>query len=246
MTKRNLLIAAIWAWVAGLVCFAFPFLVSPFLEFDLSGFTLLTKITFHEALQKDIAEMPYNICLILSAVAGVVGLCSTAACNGYWEKAKDGGRHIIAMVSGAVGVLCLLLFQSTYGGSEAGMELRHLTSPGWGRNLALFCFIGATACVLAATLVKEKTTTKQSQETEEPPAWMTSGASSAAAPTAAMRETRPQAKKGELLEDGGQARFPGTRADCAQVRCPACNQVQSAQRKQCYGCGVEFVFDEDK
>lgn len=54
------------------------------------------------------------------------------------------------------------------------------------------------------------------------------------------------AKTGRLSEDGGKACFDGSRANARRVVCPACGTAQSAQRKQCYECHMEFVFDEEQ
>lgn len=54
------------------------------------------------------------------------------------------------------------------------------------------------------------------------------------------------AKEGQLLEDGKMARFSGSRYGTRQVACPACGQIQSAERKACWNCGVKFTFDSEE
>ena len=54
------------------------------------------------------------------------------------------------------------------------------------------------------------------------------------------------AKEGQIQTGGNEARFSGSRCEARQVICPACGQIQSAERKKCWNCEVRFIFDGEE
>lgn len=153
-TRKNIITVAVVAWIIGLIGFALPFLKAQIFveDYTMSGLALISKISFNKELQEYVLneEVPHNIFLIVSMLAGLAGLVTSAECAAYWEQAKEGHRPIVSVGSGAVSVLCILLFKSIYSREWA------VFSFGAGRNIALLCFVVATACMLVAQLSKEQ------------------------------------------------------------------------------------------
>lgn len=243
----------------------------------------MTKIGFGEDVQSLMSseDVPYNIYLVVSMVSAIFGLIFTIECHSYWEKAKDEHRPIVAIVCGAISVVCLLIFRNAYN-SDSGWSDWDFFSYGWGRTLALLCFIAAPLCVLAANKVQEKATENEAPDSlvdllrdrqpkvgkqqiqtkmETLKSRFLSGEITAEEYEREKKlvqdisdelgkspEERPKtpgtsAKKGQLQAEKNEAHFSGFRYETSQVICPACGQIQSAQRECCWNCKVRFLFD---
>lgn len=174
MKQDKVIKAAAWLWGIGLVCFCFPFItqyVSSYGEresYHMNAFTLMTKITSDGVLDE---EFPINGYLWVAALAGIVCLvCAihiVSVCHD-WAAARKSARPAVALISGAVGTICLFSFMNSYDFPEYLLDWDGITiKNGWGRNLALICFIAAFCCVVGAYIMEHTMAEEAEPDTGE-------------------------------------------------------------------------------
>lgn len=143
MTRRGCFVAAFWAWGIGLCCFILPFLSGKYRGEAMHMCGLELMFAGEGA--------PFNGYLWVAALAGIVGLiCLGSAWSEVDIEGVEDKAPLFAFIIGAVGAFCLSKSTDMY--LEYNM-IGNYAGDGWGKEIAVWCFIGGAICALVAYLL---------------------------------------------------------------------------------------------